>query len=649
MRSGSVSVSSGLPIFRRAHFKNNDRPVSDLVAELIYAGLAGELNEPTPEERQLEEYRERCRQGDPFPLIAMQWPELLITDPAEAIWFEGEIGNPDNPCLRLGVWQRNDVILPFFNPEFHTVAIKGNTKAGKGASVSLCINLWYDVFPAKIILTSTSFDHAKDVIFGEFVKWRLRMRFPVPGSLTTAGLSTSKQHYVTVSNPKSGEGFSGQHGDYTLFVFDEASSSDDGRYDDATKQARKIVALANPRTLYGWFRDLYRGCTDINKTQTVDGLFGRIRCITVGGSDCLNVRAKRLERPIAPIGGITINDRSFQQFERIPPEYYQHVKPLIPEQCDYARFQGILQHPDKRHVAIFGHGHFPEEDPEKQVILGSWLERHEQAWSPQIPVEAFALDVARSQDGDSTCFAAGGIQGVRALHAWKWADTMFHAHEAIRIAKHEYGIDLQRGQNPICVDMDGLGSGTGDRLREMGVWVIEFRGNASSQVDSRIYGNLRAEAYGTLGRRLSPEDKWGAEPWALPPGDTMLRQDLTAPEKIYGADPLRWHLLPKYKPHDSPLQVPSIKEKLGRSPDRGDTVAYLWHAVRELHMLNALFAPYRGDLVTYPLAPEPQPEAMTRQQKIEATAEQNNDLLGWLTARYGEAETADPWADFGTQ
>lgn len=638
-------MATDFPIFRRADFKHNDRPVLELLADYIQSGLTGKLHEPGPEERRLEEYRERCRQGDPFPLIALQWPELLITDSAEAKWFDGEIGNPDNPCLRLDRWQREDVIKPFFNPEYHTVAIKGNTKAGKGASVSICINLWYDVYPAKIILTSTSFDHAKDVIFGEFVKWRNRMRYPAPGSLTTAGLHHTKQHYVTVSNPKSGEGFSGQHGDYTLFCFDEASSSDGGRYDDATKQARKIVALANPRTLYGWFRDLYRGCADINKTQTVDGVFGRIRCITVGGNDCLNVRAKRLERPIAPINGIEIEGRHFAAFERIPPEYYQHVKPLIPEQCDYARFQGILQHPDKRHVAIFGHGHFPEEDPEKQVILGSWLERHEQAWLTSPPgVECFSLDVARSLDGDETCFTAGGIQGVRAQHTWQYADTMFHAREAIRIAKSEYGIDLQLGRNPVCVDMDGLGAGTGDRLRELGVWVIEFRGNAGSAVDSRIYGNLRAEAYGTLGRRLNPEDKWGAEPWALPT-DTRLRQDLTAPEKIYGADPLRWHLLPKNKPHDSPLAVPSIKEKLGRSPDRGDGVAYLWHAVREYHMLNALFAPYRGDLVAYPFVEPPQPKS--EKEKKEAAAEEAGDLLGWLAARYGEPAKADPWGELG--
>jgi hypothetical protein len=639
-----------LPVFTKADFKHRNRTAAELMVEFVHDVLTGKLEEKTPEEKRVDEYRERCRQGDPFPLIAMQWPSLLITDPDEAKWFEGEIGNPDNPCLRLDDWQRNDVILPFFDSSVFCVAIKGNTKAGKGASVSICTNLWFDVFESKIILSSATYSHAADVIFGEIVKWRSEMQFPLPASVLVTGISAGPQHYVTISNPRTGEGFSGQHGDHTLFVLDESSGVPDSHYDNATKQARKIVALSNPRTLFGWFRDLYKSCTDQNKTETVPGPFGRVHCVTVGGSDCLNVRAKRLERPFAPFGGIEIDGHRFEQNDPIPPNLYERVKPLIPSQCDYARYVGILQHPDKRHVDVFGHGKFPEEDPEKQVILASYFDRHHAAYDPANPppVEAFGFDIARSMDGDSTSLAAGGILGLRKLHLWKYADTTHHVGEAIRIAA-SYGIDLTLGRHPVCVDMDGLGAGVADQLRQKGVWVIEFRGNMTSQVDPRIYGNLRAEGYGTLGRRLDPNDQWGGEPWAMPP-DSQLVEELTAPEKIYGSDSFRFHLTPKVRPSGSTFSGQSVKEKLGRSPDRADSVVYLWHAVRELHLLNQYFMAVTGDLTVYP-----GPATVSRSSHQEQQAEESGDLLGWLEARYGgnrqawsedddEESDGDPWS-----
>lgn len=1001
-----MSDGPAFPIFKRGDFKHSDRLVSDLVTEYIANGLKGTLQEKSPEDLRVDEYRQRARNGDPFPLIAMQWPELLVTDPSEAVWFEGEIGNPDNPCLRLDAWQRNDVIKPFFDMTVAEVAIKGNTKAGKGASVSLCVNIWFDIYDAKIILTSQKWDHAKDVIFGEVAKWREKMQHPGPGMLYAASIGHTTQHYITISNPATGEGFchddqtevmtmrgwvpwgdvrdddlfltmdqktheatyarataisrqfyegpiylydarganfcvtpkhsmfceraashqhgkgrfdfeeirsikgsrrylkrgikwtgkrrrehvipslsrhtkyrhdewperridfdawvtflgwyfsdgnlkavrgralaveitqckpqtiplvrsaiaaigipfceytnhsgrtvfainsvqlaehlaqygwpkrnrrvplyvrtshrsqiklfvdafaggdgfwqtnkrrivygsyrgliddvhelalkagyqsfvekrntagevnvidgrqvvttrdkyllsispnvtnikymprkatmvnyrgmvycahipkhhllftrrdgktlwsgnSGQHGDYTLFVLDEATSIDDGRYDDAQKQARKIVALANPRTLFGWFRSMFKPCRDPNVSELVDGPFGKRMCVTVDGANCLNVRAKRLEKPVGPPGGIEIKGRVFAHNEYIPPDYFAQVRVLIPQQCDYGRFKGILLHPDQRHVDVFGHGKFPLEDPEKQVILGSWLDRHEAAYlSSALPlVDCFGLDVARSLDGDATCLAAGGLQGLRAVHRWHYADTTYHVRETLRIAKDEYGVDLTKGRIPVCVDMDGLGAGVGDQLRALGVWVLEFRGNARSEVDPSVYGNLRAEAYGTLGRRLNPDDRWGGEPWPMP-RDTHLRQELTAPEKLYGADPLRFLISPKNKPPDSRSTVQSIKEKLGRSPDTADAVVYMFAAVRAFHNLNEWMRSCEGDLVVS------SGEFQNRGGKKEDEAESSNDLLGWLAARYGDdvesagsiegQGDASPWAN----
>lgn len=520
-----------------------------------------------------ERYARMCREGDPFPLIGFQWPSLLVTDPQEQKFFKGTPGDPLDPCLRLDDWQREEVLRAIFDESVYEVAIKGNTKPGKGASTSIAINVWFEVYnPCRIILTSASFAHAKSVIFAEVVKWRAIMKSPTRARVLAKGIFDTREHYIEVSNPKTGEGFSGQHGPSTLFVFDEATSLPGRFHEDAQKQARKIVAIGNPRTLSGWFYNLFRDLKEPNRTQRMRIAMGYRQAVTIGGEKCMNVRHRRLERPVAPSGGIEIAGKFFDAGERIPPALYAKVKTLIPNQVDYARFLAIKQHPDPRHVAVFAHGHFPSEDAEKQVILSSWIPRHVQAWNPDlIEVEAFGLDVARSLGGDQTILTSGGRSGIKQQIGVNYDSVPAVAQWVIEIIKQRYGINLKQGTHPICVDMI-YAPGVGDLLREQGVWVLEFRGNDASTVDPKTWINLRAESYATLGRRLNPDDRWGHEPFMLP-DDGELHEDLCAPEKVHpGGDRFKYRLTPK----------DVIKANLGRSPDKGDSAVYFFHALRLL-------------------------------------------------------------------
>jgi len=602
------------------------RMASGIIADLLGA------NQGSPDEQERERLRDICRIGNPFPLIAYLWPDLLVTDPEEARHFEGAIGDTSNPCLRLDSWQRQ-ILLSLVDESIAELAIKGCTKAGKGTSISIGVCLWvYTYSRAKVILTSQRYEHAKDVIFAEIAHWWSRMSDQSVAALQSSGI-VSKDRTVTIVNPQTGEGFSGQHGPRVLFVLDEASSVPDGRFDDARKQARKLVAIANPRTIAGAFHSMFPK-DDPNRTQTISTPAGRRLCLTVGGEHCLNVRAGRIERPIAPHGGITIRDRRYEEGEKIDPADYELVKPLIPNQIDSARYRAILAHPDKCHVSVFGHGHFPDEDAELQLILGSWLDRHEAAHPPAGPPEAFSLDVARSLDGDMTCLAAGNLLGCHKLYLAQYADTTKTVAWVIETAILHYGIDLRRGRNPITIDMDGLGSGVGDRLRELGCWVIEFRGNASSEVDPKRYCNLRTEAYAELGARLNPMGK-RPEPWAIP-FDPLLREELAAHDKRYARnDRLRFGVRPK----DGTRDDPGIKQLIGRSPDRSDAVAYLWHSLRVFHVLDEIIRSYEGDVIAWPRPPKPDETGMRDEEKVRLKQEQeaarSNDLLAWAKARYG--------------
>jgi hypothetical protein len=143
----------------------------------------------------------------------------------------------------------------------------------------------------------------------------------------------------------------------------------------------------------------------------------------------------------------------------------------------------------------------------------------------------------------------------------------------LRVAMVEYGIDLTKGEVPVAVDVDGLGKGVGDRLREKGVRVIECRGNDSAS-DPKRFVNRRAERYADMGDKLNPDGPKGTSVFWLPE-DPELGQELCAVEKVYqGSDGFRFAVTPKRKVPGSSYEGPTVQSKIGRSPDKGDSAVY---------------------------------------------------------------------------
>ncbi len=291
----------------------------------------------------------------------------------------------------------------------------------------------------------------------------------------------------------------------------------------------------------------------------------------------------------------------YEAGRRLSADHAEAARTLIPQQMDLELFRNNCNHRDPRWVDVFAYGLFPKEDPDKQVILQGWFARHEAAYNPAAPprVEAFGLDIAYSTDGDETCLAAGGSEGLTATHLWREPDAMKTIAKVLAISREHYGIDLQKCLHPVCVDCDGAGYIVANRLRELGVFVIEYHGSARAEVAPESYANQRAEGYALLGRRLSPDDLWNDKPWAML-ADDLLREELCAPEKMYqGNDNLRYFITPKNRNPDKE-NVICVREKLHRSPDRGDAVVYLWHAVRHLHDYNEWLRNSQRVLIAYP-------------------------------------------------
>lgn len=555
---------------------NNSKRLSPALA----AGLAERERRARQRQRELrrslEELEELARAGDPLPYIDYQWPGI-----------------------RLDEFQK-DALRSLCDPTLWGVFLKGNTGCGKGACGGLGIVVYYAIHhDAKVVITSATHKHAVNVLFGEVKGWWKRMRVQPAGTLLTDRITDTESHYIEVVNPDSEEAFSGRHSRHALFAFDEATSITETRFKMARTQATKFLALSNPRTMHGWFRTAFpKKNPDVDQTQHTQ--LGRCRFITIDGEQVMNVRMKRLDKPMAPIGGIEIDGQRYEHGDVIPPEVYDRVRPLIPGQVCYDKFLTLKATPDRRWVNVFCHGRFPQEDLELQVFPGSWVDPAMDRWTVWetlwerskthasarrlldriCPVTAFGLDVAASVSGDESVIAAGGRFGCRKLHMARFADTMDVCGWLIRTAMLEYGINLLAGVVPVAVDQDGVGKGPGDRLLEMGVNMVSMRGGETAQ-DPRRYLNARAERHGWLAERLNPAGRHAGVPYMLP-NDHLLGEELAAVEKIYqGSDGFRFGVSPK---HPVPgmsddLIEKTLQHRLGRSPDRMDAVVYMNAAV----------------------------------------------------------------------
>lgn len=506
-----------------------------------------------------------------------------------------------------------DIISSIFNPLIRETWVKGNTGCGKGAAAGITVCLYYLAYEdSRVIISRDSHERAVKVMFGEVAAWWRRMSIKPPGiDLQTESIvdKTNRNHEVVVANPSNSEGFTGVHSPHVLFLFDEATAPPlEPRFDLANTQASKFLCLANPRTTSGKFKSGFDLAADPNETQTVLGPYGYRRLVTVDGADMLNVRLRRIEHPVSPPGGVglegekyrpglTIDGVYYPPGAGIPVEAFDKVRRIIPGQTGYDVWLGHLKQPDRQWVLCYAHGRFPEEDPEVQVILGSWVSPAVEWWKRWqelrrraltrqriaalekiMPVEAFGLDVGGSKTGDPSVLTAGGQGGIRAQHTVQIADSTDLVDWVIDTARREYGVDITKEPKPVGIDTVGIGWGLTGIFKKRGVRVLEIRGNDPSSVDPKRYSNMRAECYGELGARLNPNGGFQGRPFGLP-DDPMLLQELRIAEKVYRTDGLCYAITPKRKLAGVKNQIESIEKKIGRSPDKGDSATYCYRAV----------------------------------------------------------------------
>lgn len=206
-----------------------------------------------------------------------------------------------------------------------------------------------------------------------------------------------------------------------------------------------------------------------------------------------------------------------------------------------------------------------QQDDAYQVIPSEWVRLAQERWrkrqKPQTPLSALGVDVAR-----------GGTDFTQLAPRYdNYFDKLLsHPGESTPNGQHVAGLAVQArdrlgGNTETRINIDVIGVGSSPYDWTLAVHKNTYGMNASCKSEARDkskqlgFVNKRAEWHWKFREALDPLN---GQDIALPADDRELAVDLCSP---------RWKLTPRG------IQVESkdeIKERIGRSPDKGDAVIY---------------------------------------------------------------------------
>lgn len=200
-------------------------------------------------------------------------------------------------------------------------------------------------------------------------------------------------------------------------------------------------------------------------------------------------------------------------------------------------------------------------DPAWQLIPTAWVEAAQARWEP------------RDVKGQMTCIgldpSRGGLDKTSAAPRYgSWFDKLVTAPGVVTKdgpTTAGFVAPLIRNGAPVVVDAIGIGSSALDFIKGLNLLVYPLVGSEASDLMDKQgqlrFRNKRAEMYWKMREALDPT---APDPIALPP-DSELKADLCAVRYKVVTLGTKAAILIRSKDE--------IREVLGRSPDKGDSVA----------------------------------------------------------------------------
>lgn len=431
-------------------------------------------------------------------------------------------------------------------PEHRRVAVRGPHGLGKTGMAAITV-LWFAStreaagIDWKVLTTASAWRALSVYLWPEVKKWSRRIQWDVLGrrpyseitELLTLNLKLVHGAASAVASNKP-ELIEGAHADSLFYLIDEAKIVPDatwdaiegafsGGRDDGLPEAFAL-AISTPGPPAGRFYDIHS---------------------RKPGLEDWHVRHVTLDEAIAA--------------GRISPAWAEQ------RGRQWGRDSAMFAN------RVLGEFHASDEDA---VIPLSWIEAaidrwHEWDHAGRPPLDGrhyTGVDVART-GADSTVFAHRIGVAITRLETHDREDTM---KTTARVqAATGAGEDEATVKAVPVVDSMGVGGGVVDRLRELRVPVLAYTGAAKAKARDRTgewgFTNTRSAAYWNLRELLDPA--FGAE-LLLPPDDLMI-SDLTTPT---------WSVKSGVPPKIQVEPKDSVVARLGRSPDRGDSVAMSYWA-----------------------------------------------------------------------
>lgn len=270
-----------------------------------------------------------------------------------------------------------------------------------------------------------------------------------------------------------------------------------------------------------------------------------------------------------------LNDDNGMVFDYDPKEYTEQdiitpqSRTFIPSKVSDNKYLvgtgyvGVLQSLPEPLRSQMLHGDFLAgmEDDVWQVIPTAWVELAMDRWDVsnghRIPMTALGVDVSRGGRDESIIAPRHGKYHYAKLHTFAGESIPDGATLGMNVLR------VRRDGCPANVDGIGVGTSVVDWLVDQNVDVnaiISSEAATSKDVSGNFkFKNLRTELWYSFREMLDP---MSGIPIELPP-DPQLKADLCAP---------------KYEVREGNMIVvekkDDIKKRIGRSPDRGDTVIY---------------------------------------------------------------------------
>jgi|GEM_PF-2074495 Terminase-like family. len=419
--------------------------------------------------------------------------------------------------------------------------------------------------PARVITSSSSETQLNSILWSEIRHLIATSAYPLPFRVTSLRVEKLKDPRIGETEPRDFiighvtnevENFQGHHlpndKPRVLVIFDEASGVPDNFFDAADSWAHRKLVIGNPLSTTNFFYRLCRG-GDVPDPAGGAGLLRKV--IHISGLDSPNVqigiRWKEKGNPGPPpvvISGLL----TYDEFVRREATWDDVKKTTRLYGRFYEGDQALL---------------FPMQWLDAAMNLQRWQELKRR----QRTVEAVGVDVAAG-GRDNSCWTLIDRFGLIEQIVLDLSNTMEIVGHTVRLIQtHNLPADC------VAIDAGGGGKQIADRLHEQGFYVRSI-GFGEAADDSQAHKNRRAELYGNLRRLLDPERENGG--FLLPPDAAELRQELAILPLQYDSEG-KMFLPPKDPRPNQATHIRSLRQILGRSPDRADSLALAAWALRK--------------------------------------------------------------------